>query len=291
MTAGSGTASGEDVFRQLQSIARSDGAGADKPAPTSEYLTRHGLESFLDRLARTPHAKDFVLKGGILLAVYGVRRPTKDVDAEAINSSVTAAHIERVVREVAAVAVDDGVVFDVAAMTVREIRETAEYPGLRVRVKASIGQHSVTVAWDISSGDPIVPLPTLVKVPRVLGEPIVMLGYAPETIVAEKGVTILERGITSTRWRDYVDIVRLAEEHGLDQDLLLDAAQAVARYRQVALGPIAAVVVGYGALGQAKWAAWRRKEGLEDISEAKLDDQMAEVAAVLDPVFSRASAA
>jgi hypothetical protein len=291
MTAGSGTASGEDVFRQLQSIARSDGAGADKPAPTSEYLTRHGLESFLDRLARTPHAKDFVLKGGILLAVYGVRRPTKDVDAEAINSSVTAAHIERVVREVAAVAVDDGVVFDVAAMTVQEIRETAEYPGLRVGVKASIGQHSVTVAWDISSGDPIVPLPTLVKVPRVLGEPIVMLGYAPETIVAEKGVTILERGITSTRWRDYVDIVRLAEEHGLDQDLLLDAAQAVARYRQVALGPIAAVVVGYGALGQAKWAAWRRKESLEDISEAKLDDQMAEVAAVLDPVFSRASAA
>jgi hypothetical protein len=69
MTSGPGTASGEDVFRQLQLIARSDGAGAGKPAPTSEFLTRHGLESFLDRLARTPHAQDFVLKGGILLAV------------------------------------------------------------------------------------------------------------------------------------------------------------------------------------------------------------------------------
>ena len=29
--------------------------------------------------------------------------------------------------------------------------------------------------------------------------------------IAEKGVTILERGRTSTRWRDYVDIVALAE--------------------------------------------------------------------------------
>jgi hypothetical protein len=290
MTSGPGTASGEDVFRQLQLIARSDGAGAGKPAPTSEFLTRHGLESFLDRLARTPHAQDFVLKGGILLAVYGVRRPTKDVDTEAVNASVTAAHIERVVRDVAAVAVDDGVLFDVASISVQEIRETAEYPGLRMRVTAAIGHHPISVTWDISTGDPIVPLPTLVSVPRVLGEPIVMLGYAPETVVAEKGVTILERGITSTRWRDYVDIVRLAQEHGLDEDLLMEAAQAVARYRQVALGPVAAVV-GYGALGQAKWAAWRRKEGLEDISEADLDDQMVKVSAVLDPVFSRASAA
>lgn len=290
MTSGQGMSSGEDVFRQLQIIARSDGAGAGKPAPTGEYLTRHGLESFLDRLARTAHAQDFILKGGILLAVYGVRRPTKDVDAEAINASVTAAHIERVVRDVATVAVDDGVLFDVASISVQEIRERAEYPGLRMRVKAAISDHSITVAWDISTGDPVIPLPKLVKVPRVLGEPIEMLGYAPETIVAEKGVTILERGITSTRWRDYVDIVRLGEEYGLDQDLLLDSAKAVARYRQVALGPIAAVVVGYGALGQAKWAAWRRKEGLEDTSEADLDDQMVKVSAVLDPVFSKAEA-
>lgn len=159
-----------------------------------------------------------------------------------------------------------------------------------MRVKAAVGQHWITVAWDISIGDPIVPLPTLVKVPRVLGEPIVVLGYAPETVVAEKGVTILERGITSTRGRDDTDIVRLAEEFGLDSDLLLEAAQAVARYRQITLGPIAAVVVGYGALAQAKWAAWRRKEGLEDMSEADLDDQLTKVAAVLDPVFNKAPA-
>ena len=81
--------------------------------------------------------------------------------------------------------------------------------------------------------------------------------------------------------------MQLDEQHGLDLNLLGSSPRAVARYRQVELTPIAAAVAGYGAVAQAKWAAWRRKEGVEDISEADLDDQMVRVAAVLDPVFSR----
>jgi hypothetical protein len=227
-----------------------------------------------------------VLKGGILLAGYGVRRPTKDVDSEARSASVTAAHIEQVVRDVAAVEADDGLVIDLGSLGIQVIREAAGYPGLRMRVHGTVGTARVVVAWDISTGDPLVPSPKVVSIPRVLGEPIDMLGYAPETSVAEKGVTILERGITSTRWRDYIDIVQLAE-HGLDRNLLLDSARAVARYRQVTLRPVADAVAGYGAASQAKWAAWRRKERLEDVCEPSLDDQMLEVIAVLDPVFSK----
>ncbi|MFC7374965.1 nucleotidyl transferase AbiEii/AbiGii toxin family protein [Brachybacterium sp. GCM10030268] len=282
---------GEAVFRQLQNRARSDGAKAGKPTPTAEYLTRHVLESFLERLARTDHRDNFILKGGILLAVYGVRRPTKDVDSEAVNVSVTPEHIVDVVRHVAAVDVADGVWFDVDTVSIQEIRDDAEYPGRRVRVNCRVGPQMLVVVWDISTGDPIVPLPRPVKVPRVLGHDIEMLGYAPETTVAEKGVTILERGTASTRWRDYIDIVQLSEKHGVDEDLLLESAQAVARYRKIALGPIAPVIAGYGAIGQVKWAAWRRKERHEDVSEPYLDAQMAKVAAVLDPVFRRSDRA
>lgn len=279
---------GETVFRRLQQLARAQRAETGQPAPTSEFLTRHCLESFLDRLTRTPHARDFILKGGILLAVYGVRRATKDIDAEAVSADVSAMHLEQVVCDIAAVTVDDGVEFDLNTIEVQEIREAAEYPGLRVKVRASVGVSPITVPWDVSAGDPVVPAPLLVSVPRVLGEPIEMLGYAPETTVAEKGVTILERGTTSTRWRDYIDIVRLADEHGLDQDLLLESALAVARYRGVTLTPIVQVVAGYGAISQVKWAAWRRKEKMEHISEPDLDTQIARVAEILDPVFSRA---
>jgi hypothetical protein len=101
-----------------------------------------------------------------------------------------------------------------------------------------------------------------VTIDRILGDRIKLLGYAPETTIAEKGVTILERGITSTRWRDYVDIVQLAR-HGIDPDELLRSARAVARHRAVTLEPVAPHLAGYGAVGQAKWAAWRRKEHLE----------------------------
>lgn len=276
---------GAQVFGLIQAAARSAAARSGVATPTQEYLTRHVLESFLDRLTRTAHAEDYVLKGGILLAAYGVRRPTKDADANAISADVTAAHVAQVVRDLAAVEVDDGVVFDIDTIMVQEIREQAGYPGLRVRVKASVGAWNGTAAWDVSTGDPIVPSPRVVRIDRVLGEPIELLGYASETTIAEKGVTILERGITSTRWRDYVDIVQLAQQ-GIDADELLRSARAVARYRGVTLEPVRPHLAGYGEVGQAKWAAWRRKEKLEAVCEESLDDQAARVASHLDPVFA-----
>ena len=103
--------------------------------------------------------------------------------------------------------------------------------------------------------------------------------------MAEKGVTILERGIASTRWRDYVDIVTLGQA-GLDYDELFRAVHAVAAYRGVELQPVGPVVEGYGSIGQTKWAAWRRRQGLESACEENLDDQMLRVAAILDPVFT-----
>lgn len=265
--------SGDDIFRRLQHAARSAAAIPGTGSPTQEYLIRHTLESFLDRLTRTPHADYFVLKGGILLAAYGVRRPTKDADANAIRTDVTAEHLVDVIRDIAAVAVDDGLTFDLTTTSVQEIREQADYPGLRVRVAVSIGPWQGTAAWDVSTGDPIVPAPRRVTIDRILGDPITVLGYAPETTIAEKGVTILERGITSTRWRDYVDIVQLARQ-GFDPDELLRSARAVARFRGVTLEPTAPHLTGYGAVAQAKWAAWRRKEHLESACEADLDDQI-----------------
>ncbi len=279
---------GDTAFRRIQSAARSAAAKSGAGAPTQEYLIRHTLESFLDRLARTSHAGDFVLKGGVLLAAYGVRRPTKDADANAVSADVTAEHLAEVVRDIAAIDVDDGVAFDVDTISVQEIREQADYPGLRLRVVVSIGTWKGVAVWDVSTGDPIVPPPRQVTIDRVLGDPITLLGYAPETAIAEKGVTILERGITSTRWRDYVDIVALARR-GIDPDELLTAAQAVARHRGVPLEPVAPHLTGYSAVAQAKWAAWRRKENLESVCEENLDDQIALVASYLDPIFVQGS--
>jgi hypothetical protein len=280
-----GSARGAEVVDLIQRRARSEAARTGTRAATSEYLVRHALESFLDRLCLTEHGGDFVLKGGILLAAYGIRRPTKDVDAEAISAEVSPEHLASIVDAIAAVDADDGVEFETKSAQVLRIRDEAEYPGLRMKVIAHVGRQKIVVTWDVSTGDPIVPAPRMIAVPRVLGKDIEMLGYAPETVIAEKGVTILERGITSTRWRDYVDIVELARKYRLDLPELDRSVRAVAAHRQAEVRPIGPDSDRYGAIGQAKWAAWRRKVGLERLSEALLDDQMALVAEVLDPIF------
>lgn len=276
--------SGDEVFRTIQAVARADAAARGVPVATQEYLLRHALESFVARLTQTVHAQDFILKGGLLLGAYGVRRPTKDADSNAISADVTPTHLRRVVQDIAAVEADDGVHFLLDTLAVADIRENADYPGVRVRLQASVSSWQGVIAWDVSTGDPIVPAPLKVTLPRILGDPITIIGYAPESTIAEKGVTILERGTTSTRWRDYVDIVTLGEA-GVDLAKLREAARVVAEYRGINLSPIGPVVEGYGALSQRKWAAWRRKERLQDVCEESLDDQILRVAAILDPVF------
>ena len=67
------TTSGQ-AFLALRSKALSAGR------TTAEYLRLYALEGFLLRLANSSHRNRFVLKGGVLLAAYELRRPTADVD-------------------------------------------------------------------------------------------------------------------------------------------------------------------------------------------------------------------
>ncbi len=47
---------------------------------TQELLTLYVLERWLARLAASPYDRNFILKGGLLLAVFDARRPTADGD-------------------------------------------------------------------------------------------------------------------------------------------------------------------------------------------------------------------
>lgn len=61
-------------YLDLRRLARRTGR------PTDELLQLYALEGFLDRLAQSAHATRFVLKGGVLLAAFDARRPTRDID-------------------------------------------------------------------------------------------------------------------------------------------------------------------------------------------------------------------
>lgn len=102
------------------------------------------------RLNRMPHAHDFVLKSGILLGAYSVRRSTKDADSNAITTEVTPENIASIVRDVAAVEIEDGVEFRLDTLTVREIREVRRPDTSRVELFLPERGKSVDDAFPIS---------------------------------------------------------------------------------------------------------------------------------------------
>ncbi len=48
-------------------------------------ITLYGLERVLSRLAQTHYVNDFSPKGGVLLAAFRLRRPTRDIDLQALD--------------------------------------------------------------------------------------------------------------------------------------------------------------------------------------------------------------
>lgn len=270
----------EQTFAALQRMARHDGRAVQ------ELLTLYVLERFLARLVESSYADSFVLKGGVLLAGYGLRRPTRDVDMQAIDFVLDEEHCSQVVAAIASAGADDGVVFEGIPTRIEQIRDEEEYSGLRVHVRAQLYRSPIALKLDISTGDPITPQAQLVTMPRILGGEFTVMGHPPETVIAEKAVTILQRGATSTRWRDYMDIRSLSRSRSFTAGMLRKAIEEVAKYRKVELSIPSASLGGHDDLAQQKWAAWRTKTHVENITLPVLTEQLAEVCEFLDPVFA-----
>jgi hypothetical protein len=244
------------------------------------------LECFLARLAETRLADRFVLKGGVLLAAFGERRPTRDIDLQAPATGNNPAEILAAITEIAAVTLDDGVAFDTETATAEVIRDEDLYPGARVTMAARLSTARPGFHVDVSFGDPITPPPGTVQLPRILGGHIAVRGYPLAMVHAEKIVTAISRGTTSTRWRDFADMYLLARHHPIDGTELGTSIREVARHRSVRLQPLSQVLADYGAIGQQRWEAWRRRQHLEDRLPANFAEVITAVTVFADPAIT-----
>jgi hypothetical protein len=97
------TAAGR-AYLDLQRLARAERRG------TQELLTLYVVERWLARLAVSPYASQFILKGGMLLAAFNARRPTADVDTLATAmANDDAVVVSRIVEIAGQPMPDDGV--------------------------------------------------------------------------------------------------------------------------------------------------------------------------------------
>ncbi|WP_197681613.1 nucleotidyl transferase AbiEii/AbiGii toxin family protein [Actinopolymorpha singaporensis] len=192
----------------------------------------------------------------------------------------------QLVRDIAAVSVDDGLRFDTAAATAEVIRDDDEYSGVRVTLTATLASAKLSLHVDINIGDPIWPDPRIVELPRLLGGKIALPGYPLPMVYAEKITTALQRGTVNTRWRDFADLYLLTGLHPVGGAELQGAIAEVAAYRHAELLPLVDVLDGYAALAQARWSAWRRKQGLDDRLPSSFLDLLGALIAFADPALA-----
>lgn len=255
-----GTPSG-DAYLDLQNKARRTGR------PTQELLQLYVLEGFLARLASSDVRERFVLKGGLLLAAFDSRRPTKDVDLAGLNLATGTQTVLELVHRVLDVEQTESDGIEFVTDTAEVIREEDDYSGVRVHVGARLASAKLPFHIDVNIGDPIWPEPATVAVPRLRGgAPIELRGYPMHMVHAEI-VTAVQRGITNTRWRDFGDIWDLSRRHRVDAGDLRRAIDEVARYRNATLRPLAEVLDGLAVLAQARWAQWRRRSNSDHLPE------------------------
>jgi Nucleotidyl transferase AbiEii toxin, Type IV TA system len=107
-----------------------------------------------------------VLKGGVLLAAYDARRPTRDVDIQARAIAGDRDDVLQLVRDIAAGAMDDGLVFDTDAATADIIRDDDDYSGVRVTLTATLASAKLSLHIDVNIGDPIRPTPAPCNCPN-----------------------------------------------------------------------------------------------------------------------------
>ncbi|MEO8828731.1 nucleotidyl transferase AbiEii/AbiGii toxin family protein [Lapillicoccus sp.] len=255
---------------------------------TDELIQLYVLEGFLARLVVSDHAGRLILKGGVLLAAFGTRRPTRDIDFAALDLDNDAEHVLEVTKEIAAqpLGEDDGLVFDGTGAVAEVIRDQEEYSGVRVSMGVALATAQTQFHVDVNVGDPIWPAPEQVEVPRLLGGlPLTLAGYSLPMVHAEKIVTAVRRGTVNTRWRDFGDVWTLSGRHPVNGGQLQTAIARVADHRNAQLSPLRALLLGYPALAQAKWAAWQRRQGREHLPP-EFSDLLEQLFTFADPAIS-----
>lgn len=210
--------------RQLKALVRNISKGDSGKAQV--IIRNYVMERFLERLSLSQYRNIMILKGGTLVAaMVGLdNRSTMDVDATLKNLPLNEVNARKIVKEITAIHIEDGMIFEIKSVT--PIMDEADYPGIRIMLDTAIETMHTPLKIDFSTGDVITPREVSYSF-RLLFEErtISILAYNLETVLAEKLETLLARGTANTRMRDYYDIYVLTntQEHNIDNATLKEA--------------------------------------------------------------------
>ena len=247
------------------------------------------MERFLARLSVSKHVDNFILKGGLMFAVWNTSytRPTKDIDflANMANDIETAASV---VRDICNLADEtDGVEFDPESVKPVVIKEDADYEGVRVTFMGYLQAAKIHMQIDLGFGDVVTPEPQLLTYPTILNHVAPQIkGYPAETVVAEKFEAMVQLGQLNSRIRDFYDIWSMSKQFEFDGESLSKAIVGTFANRETNIEPDPVAFRSEFTEDQTKQAQWKgfcRKSKIESAPK-DLKEMVAEVALFLKPV-------
>ena len=251
------------VRARLLNVAKAQGVDFN------QVLVRFALERILYRLSQSEHADHFLLKGALLFTLWYdmPHRATRDADLLGFGASDLES-VAQTFRDIASVAVDDGIVFDPASVAAEEVRKDDGYAGARILISGELAKARCKTQIDIGFGDAVTPGPVDATYPVLLADlPAPRLrAYPVYTVVAEKLHAIALLGMTNSRLKDYLDLSVLLDRETLDTDLLAQAIKATFERRGMAVP--AGLPVGltdefaHDPSRQALWQAFIKKNEL-----------------------------
>ena len=204
----------------------------------SLLLNRFALERLLLRVSTSPHADRFLLKGALLFALWydTPHRPTRDADLLGFGPD-DEANLVATFREVAAMELGDGILFDPESVKADAIREDNTYGGTRITLVARIGSARCVLHIDVGFGDAVTPGPQTVAYPTLLDgfEAPTLRVYPVYTVIAEKYQAMVMLGQANSRMKDFFDLAVIARRTELDGATLATAIAATFARRQTAL--------------------------------------------------------
>lgn len=213
-------------------IKNKAGGDSDK----SQIMLRiYLMDRLLERVSLSQYRDNFVLKGGLLVSsLVGVdMRSTMDVDTTVKSLPLNKRSAQKILEEIIAVKLEDGVVFRITK--VQDIMEGHEYEGIRFMIECTMDKLKQTIKVDISTGDEITPRAVAYKLPLIIEDRSINLwAYNLETLLAEKLETIMVRAEANTRMRDFYDIHVLLEQDvvTIDRDTMKSAFYATCKRRK-----------------------------------------------------------
>ncbi len=257
--------------------------------PFQEVLQYFVMERFLYRLARSPYADKFVLKGALMFTAWRApaSRPTKDIDLLARMENRVEA-IVPIIRQICQLVVEpDGIVFDLESLQGRVIKEDADYEGVRVTFHASLDKALVRMQLDLGFGDVVTPAPTITEYPTILEFSAPRLyGYSRETAIAEKFEAMVKLGRLNSRLKDFFDLWMLSRQFDFEGPTLASAIARTFAHRGTAMEfPPVALTPRFASdpIKRTQWRGFLKKSNLTAAPQ-NLQEVLQMITVFLEPV-------